>query len=96
MTGNARFLAFTSLVVLFASGITIGVQPDDIPDETNVQLWECMGGHRQEWQISASGYPNNHISLKYDGKVLDILAYSNDSGANVQVTSSPAQLSLFY
>eukprot|EP00117_Sycon_ciliatum_P005145 scpid90606/ scgid9214/ Probable exo-1,4-beta-xylosidase bxlB; 1,4-beta-D-xylan xylohydrolase bxlB; Beta-xylosidase bxlB; Xylobiase bxlB len=58
---------------------------DDIPDSTNVQLWECMGGERQEWVIKTGGYPNNVIALKADGMVLDILQYSNDSGANLQV-----------
>jgi hypothetical protein len=58
---------------------------DPIANFDNVQVWECHGGMRQQWQIIHKGYPNNNIALTSDGKVLDILTYSNDTSANLQI-----------
>ena len=58
---------------------------DPIPPSTNVQVWTCSGGVSQRWITKTGSYPNNHIQLAVDTKVLDINGWSNDTGANVQV-----------
>ena len=81
----------TLLCVVFLSTATARTSDDPIPNFTNVQLWTCNGGFRQQWEIIQKGPPNDHIQLKFDGKVLDILGYSNDTGANVQVEDAASQ-----
>lgn len=69
-----------------ARGSSAAAVGDDIPNFTNVQLWECKGGKRQQWAMTTSGYPNNNIFLKQDtNMVLDILGWGNSSGTNLQV-----------
>ena len=82
--------AFVSLLLLcLQAENSASATPDPIPSFTNVQLWPCTGGvftMRQQWEIVSQSYPNTHIQLKYDQKVLDILDYSNTTGANLQVS----------
>jgi hypothetical protein len=72
-----------TIVCAVAQGVRL--QDDPVANFDNVQLWQCNDGYRQQWKIVHDGYPNNNIVLTIDGKVLDILEWSNDTGANLQV-----------
>ena len=81
----------TLLCLLFLLTATARGKDDPVPGSTNVQLWTCNGGFRQQWKIVQKGPPNDHIQLKINGRVLDIANYRNDTGANVQVEDTASQ-----
>ncbi|XP_065885783.1 uncharacterized protein [Dysidea avara] len=49
---------------------------------TNVQLWTCDGGPRQQWVMDSQ---SQEIKLKSDGSCLDISNWSKDNGANIYI-----------
>ena len=83
------------LAVVCAVARAVQIQDDPVANFDNVQLWQCNHGYRQQWKIVHDGYPNNNIALTVDGKVLDILEWSNDTGANLQVVAPPLLLKPF-
>ncbi|XP_065885416.1 uncharacterized protein [Dysidea avara] len=50
--------------------------------ETNVQVWTCDGGPRQQWMMDSQ---SQEIKLKSDGNCLDITNWSKDNGANIYI-----------
>ena len=78
---------YLRLFVFMTATISQSVSDDPIANFDNVQVWDCNPGIRQRWEISHSSYPQSNIFLQSDGKVLDILGYSNDTGGNLQVTT---------
>eukprot|EP00117_Sycon_ciliatum_P036732 scpid79446/ scgid27609/ Probable exo-1,4-beta-xylosidase bxlB; 1,4-beta-D-xylan xylohydrolase bxlB; Beta-xylosidase bxlB; Xylobiase bxlB; Probable exo-1,4-beta-xylosidase bxlB; 1,4-beta-D-xylan xylohydrolase bxlB; Beta-xylosidase bxlB; Xylobiase bxlB len=59
---------------------------EDVPNFTNVQLWACDGGLRQQWTMQTGAYPNNTVNMKQlPNMVFDINGWGNNSGSNLQV-----------
>lgn len=75
---------FLAVCVALVDGGLVG----NVTRGTQLQLWPCAGGENQMWSIQSGGYPHNTIALRQDNEsVIDVLRFSNDSGATLRIWS---------